>query len=705
MRPTNMRRAFALLLVLLPLTAVAGDLQEALAKIPEYDLEPHEYNIATLATRASDVVIAAVKAHEDVVAALQRELQIPAAAARPLAEAAALNLVLEWSGGDSHEADALFREAAKQAPKSGPVLAAYIAFMSRQRELYPDFAAAALPYSRVLSPADVASLTGSLFGPNNVVLAADALRSAPANKDLLMALTAEDSSAIRAAFIDPHWSTDAATNLIRALIDLDRPAEALAVADAFPAATGKIHIELALAAAAAGQSKRAEELLRDAKPESYDSSSGAMVSLTRALIGPKGDPYEALADQVKAMLRGGGTWKSACVQLARRGGYDGFAEALLSRPAYGDGDAEAAMQYLPKQLADKLRRTMVPPRVEQAAAEDSPVMRLLRTPRIVPFTEHALKVEPLDCSEVDDLASHIALPANLAPIRLERHGEELAGVAVAQTLDPVGELGRGGYWIVHSSDNGKTWDEPLYTGLRENMPYLVLPASRLPLFDDDALYIEVEVHELDLSSITFPPIGLRSKRDARGLYLELPWSALRRDSDGDGLTDLLEERLATDPYNADSDGDGIVDGKDGLPQVALTSGGSADSEVLAEFLKKAGIGGGALIIGLPATEQERQSCVVRASRIGAPSLFVVADRAQFSSIDINRRVVILSPAELVQYEEKFGPSFFGELMYVLVRRDGRKAVIFFDQRWAGSVYEIEKTPEGWTVIQAGGYIT
>ena len=96
---------------------------------------------------------------------------------------------------------------------------------------------------------------------------------------------------------------------------------------------------------------------------------------------------------------------------------------------------------------------------------------------------------------------------------------------------------------------------------------------------------------------------------------------------------------------------------------------------------------------------------MRASRIGTPSLFIVADRAQFSSIDINRRVVILSHAELAQYEEKFGPSFFGDLIYVLVRRDGKKAVIFFDQRWTGSVYQLEKTPGGWVVIQAGGYIT
>jgi len=699
-----MRRSFALLLLLFTLTAAAGDLQQAIAAIPEGDLEARDYG-HTLATRAADVLTAAVRGHEDVVAALQRELNIPAAAARPLAEATALTFVLESIGGDPDDADALFREAAKQAPKSGPVLAAYIAFMSRQPKLYRDFAGAALPYARVMSAADVASFAGSLYGDCDVVLSADALRAAPHDRELLIALTQDDSSAIRAAFIDPHWSTEAASNLIRALVDLDRPSEALAVADGFPAAIETNRIDLALAAALTDKPERAEELLQKARPEKYDSRANATISLTRALIAPDGDPYEALADQVKAMLHDGGTWTTACVRLARRGGYDRFADALLSRPDYGDYDAGLALKYLPKELAERLRRTIVPAHAEQAAVQDSPVMRLLRAPRIVPFTEHALKLEPLDCSEIDDLGSKLALPAHLAPIRLERHGAEIAGVAVAQTLDPVGELGRGGYWIVHSSDNGTTWDEPLYTGLRENMPYVVVPASRLPLFDGDALYIEVEVHELDLSSISFPPVALVSKRDARGIYLEMPWSALRRDSDSDGLTDLLEERLATDPYNADTDGDGIIDGKDGLPQVALTAGGSADSVVLAEFLRNARIGGGALIVGLPSTEQERQSCVVRASRIGTPSLFVVADRAQFSSIDINRRVVILAPAELAQYEEKFGPSFFGQLMDVLVRRDGGKAVIFFDERWTGTVYELEKTKDGWTVMQAASYIT
>jgi len=705
-----MRRLIALLLLVIPLSAFADDLQTALDEVPSFFLEKHDYDdiLMTVASRPKDIMIGVLRKGgkaDDVVRALRQELKISTTAARAIAGAEALGM--SWNDPDPRVVDALHREAVRLAPKCAPVVAAYVDFMAHNRELYPDFAAAALPYTRTLSAADVASFAELLYDPNTVIVAADALRSAPGDRGLLEALTTDDSLAIRAAFIDPRWSPSKAADLIETWISLDRPADALAVADAFPF-DERARLNLALAAAIVGDRKRAEDLLASAKVPDHDNRAASTVPLIKALLDDGADPYEALAAQVKAMRRDRGTWATACVLLARRGGYDRFAEVILESAARisADPDAEVALRYLPKPLADRLRAQMTAaPLHETPHGIDTPVAARLRAPRIVPFIEHARTVAPLDCSEIDDLASQLALPPGLAPIRLERHGEEIAGVAVAQTLDPVGELGLGGYWIVHSSNGGRTWDEPLYTGLRQNMPYVVLPASRMTLFDDDALYIEVEVHELDLSSITFPPIGLRSKRDVQGLYLEVPWSALRRDSDADGLTDLVEERLVTDPNDADSDDDGIADDKDGLPQVTLTAGGGAESEVLAELLKNVSLGGGALIVGLPATQQERQACVVRASRVGLPSLFVVADRAQFSAIDLNRRVVILSPAEQQLYEQKFGPSFFGSMEYSLVRRDGKKAVIFLDEGWAGNVYELEKTDKGWQMDSVMSYIT
>ena len=50
-------------------------------------------------------------------------------------------------------------------------------------------------------------------------------------------------------------------------------------------------------------------------------------------------------------------------------------------------------------------------------------------------------------------------------------------------------------------------------------PYIVRRNSKLPLWGDDALHLEVAIDEVDLDSISFPPLGLDSTRQSDGLYL------------------------------------------------------------------------------------------------------------------------------------------------------------------------------------------
>jgi outer membrane protein assembly factor BamB len=53
--------------------------------------------------------------------------------------------------------------------------------------------------------------------------------------------------------------------------------------------------------------------------------------------------------------------------------------------------------------------------------------------------------------------------------------------------------------------------------------------------------------------------------DAERVTTALSLKDLRRDSDGDGLTDTTERMLLTDPNNADADGDGLSDSEDPTP--------------------------------------------------------------------------------------------------------------------------------------------
>lgn len=66
-------------------------------------------------------------------------------------------------------------------------------------------------------------------------------------------------------------------------------------------------------------------------------------------------------------------------------------------------------------------------------------------------------------------------------------------------------------------------------------------------------------------------------------------TALWDDSDGDGLTDLAEKRLGTDPHNPDSDGDGLRDSEDRNPLAAPRSLTDEEKVFAAAFESRFGL--------------------------------------------------------------------------------------------------------------------
>jgi hypothetical protein len=80
-----------------------------------------------------------------------------------------------------------------------------------------------------------------------------------------------------------------------------------------------------------------------------------------------------------------------------------------------------------------------------------------------------------------------------------------------------------------------------------------------------------------------PTVGGKTGRElAQGAWFNvLPGNPdLQRDSDGDGLTDVAEQRLGTDPHNKDTDGDGDPDDIDPWPNAPFRKLSDAE-EVLA----------------------------------------------------------------------------------------------------------------------------
>ena len=119
-----------------------------------------------------------------------------------------------------------------------------------------------------------------------------------------------------------------------------------------------------------------------------------------------------------------------------------------------------------------------------------------------------------------------------------------------------GALGNGGdLWLVEKSAG--EWSRPVFTGLT-----LGYPGSSV----SDLTPEEKRVQEL----------------------LDGPWSSalvgdreILQDSDGDGLTDLVERRLTTNPKLADTDGDGAGDATDPWPNAPWRDDLSDSEQVLA----------------------------------------------------------------------------------------------------------------------------
>ena len=677
----------------------AISLQTKIERVDEWRLSEGAifHKVDNAAVCATLEALKSGRKEDDVVRRVAQKLAISEKAARPLVEAV-------LGDGDADD-EPFYRLALREAPKNPAVVSVYLAYLARSRT-NAEFATVAIPIAHALAPADIASLSEQFPREKRVILIADALRSDPQNPALREAMTKFYSPSLNVVF-----ASDPAKRLA-AHLDLGQLNEALTLAELHPEAIDKNRAGLVMAAALTGKPELARQWLAKYKPAKSEYHAPS-IEFLRAVVAPPADPFDVLDTEVSAGFGPAttGVRGLAIIDLAERGDYQDFAKQVRASSFRLDQEAKAAVEYLPKELADRVRANLQP-RPAEVHSTATPIARLLDAPRIVPFTEHPLPAHletsdatAIDCHDAEKTAKSMHIPAGLWPVRLERHNQEVTGIAISSTLDPVGELGLGAYWVLHSTDGGKTWEAPLYTGLRENMPYIAVPSSRLPLMTNGAIDVEVELKELDLESITFPPVNLRTKREAKNLYIELTWDALRRDSDRDGLTDLMEERIGTDPQNADMDGDGIPDGKDGLPQVALVAAPSAVAEVMGTLFGGMKLGAGAIVTGLPSTQEERQECVVRASRIGDPTLFLIGDRATFAPINLGRRVVVFTPEEHAQYEKKFGPSFFGTVSYVLVRHDGRKAIVYVNESWAANAYELTKTKEGWTVKTVGGWIS
>jgi hypothetical protein len=343
---------------------------------------------------------------------------------------------------------------------------------------------------------------------------------------------------------------------------------------------------------------------------------------------------------------------------------------------------------------------------ESARTPSSVAMRRLAVPPFRAFSER--KTADLPSPTVPKVwkplpSSSLKLPDGFRPVRAEQNGSRMVVVALSQRLDPTGEVSGGGYWLLISDDAGATWGAPVYTGLRALRPYELVTDSKWPILDGSVVQLEASRRELDERSITFPPVALRTSPSVEGILLVSKLETLRLDSDGDGLTDVVEDRLLLDPNNADSDGDGIPDGRDMVPHIPNTRAVSRDSELLSELLfrltdaRPPGIEPGVHEDGgTPSTTLRSPEAAVDALylEMGEP---IGAERA------FPVRIIVLTHEELVLARKRFG-TFYPMRLDVFFSKTHDEALIEWNEGWRGGTYRA-RWNKGWELKPLSTWIT
>ena len=329
------------------------------------------------------------------------------------------------------------------------------------------------------------------------------------------------------------------------------------------------------------------------------------------------------------------------------------------------------------------RMSALAARSQPAASAWPGVLERLQRPRLQLYQERAVPAnaaasgsQPLDLKSV----------GGQRVVYAAQQGKRALAITISRALDPRGEVSAGGYFAFLKLKADQTeWSGPFYLGLAERFPYVVQPKSRVPLFDGVRVQFEVEAREIDPESITFPPVRLRTKRLARDLFLSFAIADLTRDSDGDGLTDLYEEKIVTDPANPDSDGDGSADAVDQLPLTPNTTRASDEELLLLDAL-------GPLVFG---GERAGMSNVV----------FIVSPRPLFQGALLPLRTVVVTPEILQAYEAKFGPSYMLEIGAVIFAPERDRAYFDYNMRWRGGSFKATRTPAGWQLTKVNDWIT
>ena len=260
-------------------------------------------------------------------------------------------------------------------------------------------------------------------------------------------------------------------------------------------------------------------------------------------------------------------------------------------------------------------------------------------------------------------------------------------------------FGEAGIWIGYSENDGKDWDY-YYTGIVQSQPVFVKYYSQRPLIKAKGK-LEIDACLLrQLSPFTHPGPGPDFECIKEGIYLSFDINVISKDSDGDGLTDIVEEKLYTNKYNTDTDGDGVPDNLDTNPRVNFPR---TEWSKIYEAILNDDIDWGKKGVGKLIFKENPTYFVTDATE----TVLIITDNEDLMGIRPKRyRAIFMKEDEYAIntkiYKSELNIMRFWPCFKVDNMRDTYKMTRSFNT-W-GDTYLIRKTKKGWTIEIISGWI-
>ncbi len=253
-------------------------------------------------------------------------------------------------------------------------------------------------------------------------------------------------------------------------------------------------------------------------------------------------------------------------------------------------------------------------------------------------------------------------------------------------------FGEYGIWIGYSENRGKDWSY-YYTGIVQRQPLYLKSYSQRPLIKEKGK-LEIDACLLRQLSPFYHPGGSPYYECVKdGIYVTFDIDVISKDSDGDGLTDIVEDKFYTNKFNRDTDGDGIPDNIDSNPRKYYPK--TEKTRIYEAYLDEK----------IDWNNEEGRGMLLLSDAINyvtdsTETILIVTDNEDLFGVSPQRyRIIFMAPDEYVKNKNRFETELNKMHISPLFRVDGKKDTYkmndFFNT-WGGS-YLIRKAKNKWII--------